>query len=161
MKVTVVLWIPNPFLLQVTKKNQTFSKWHCKTSEIWPKISIKENFCKRTVRRKAVLLWEISCQAVFVCESCYGSTKSTKYRRFDGANYSTRLHFSVNSNVVPKLPTLFLPTVKITRGGEQENVFFFCQFTTILTWVNLFMLWNNDGNFFQNSFKMSHFRIFV
>ena len=133
------------------------SKCHCKTSEIWPKISIKENFCKRTVRRKAVLLWEISCQAVFVCESCYGSTKSTKYRRFDGANYSTRLHFSVNSNVVPKLFT-YSQNYERRRAGKR---FFFCQFTTILTWVNLFMLWNNDGNFFQNSFKMSHFRIFV
>ena len=119
MKVTVVLWIPNPFLLQVTKKNQTFSKWHCKTSEIWPKISIKENFCKRTVRRKAVLLWEISCQAVFVCESCYGSTKSTKYRRFDGANYSTRLHFSVNSNVVPKLFT-YSQNYERRRAGKRS-----------------------------------------
>ena len=97
------------------------SKCHCKTSEIWPKISIKENFCKRTVRRKAVLLWEISCQAVFVCESCYGSTKSTKYRRFDGANYSTRLHFSVNSNVVPKLFT-YSQNYERRRAGKR---FFF------------------------------------
>ena len=66
MKVTVVLWIPNPFLLQVTKKNQTFSKCHCKTSEIWPKISIKENLWKRTVRRKAVLLWEKKLSSYFL-----------------------------------------------------------------------------------------------
>lgn len=78
------------------------------------------------------MLWEKSCHTykLFLSAKAAMVLRSQhKNRQIDGANYSTQLPFSVNTNVVPKLFT-YLPTVKITRG-EQENVFF-CQFTTLL-----------------------------
>ena len=62
-------------------------------------------------RKEAVKLF-LSAKAVMVLRS------HQKIVKFDGANYSTQLHFSVLM-----LFQSFLPTVKITRG-EQENVFF-------------------------------------
>ena len=82
---------------------------------------------KKNCQKESCVALEKSCQAVFVCESCHGSTKSTKYRHFDGANYSTQLHFSVHTtNVVPKLFTYSQNYER--RAGKL----FFCQFTTLL-----------------------------
>ena len=105
---------------------------------------------KKNCQKESCVALEKSCQAVFVCESCHGSTKSTKYRHFDGANYSTQLHFSVHTKAFylqSKLREESRKTFFLSIYDVTYNLWWICSCCEI-------MMKN-----FQNSIKMSHFRI--
>ena len=62
------------------------------------KSALKKICEKRTVRRKAVLLWEKSCHTYKLFLSAKAAMvlrSQQKNRQIDGANYSTQLPFSV------------------------------------------------------------------
>ena len=65
MKVTVVLWIPNPFLLQVTKKIKLFLSVIAKPVKFGLKSALKKICEKELSEGKLFCFGKKSCQAIF------------------------------------------------------------------------------------------------
>ena len=124
MKVTVVLWIPNPFLLQVTKKIKLFLSDIAKLVKFGLKSALKKISAKELSEGKLCCFRKklSSCFCLRKLPWFYEVNKISSFWRcklFYAASF-------FSTNVVPKLFTYSQNYER--RAGKR----FFCQFTTLL-----------------------------